>query len=203
MSLEIFDDESYTFYMMQESLSKTNFWSKQVGDEFNIERCVRAGDRLDGHIVTGHIDTTWSVTRFEQLEDESWILWVKFDKDFSKYTVHKWSIALNGTSLTLSKDDRWYIEVSLIPITLSETNLGNIKLWDIINIVIRWGTTHYDMVAWESARGITDVSLKYKTPIINAILTCENQTQVEERINTNTTVSGLNLLSEVLKHNLW
>ena len=134
MSLEIFDDESYTFYMMQESLSKTNFWSKQVGDEFNIERCVRAGDRLDGHIVTGHIDTTWSVTRFEQLEDESWILWVKFDKDFSKYTVHKWSIALNGTSLTLSKDDRWYIEVSLIPITLSETNLGNIKLWDIINI---------------------------------------------------------------------
>ena len=80
------------------------------------------------------------------------------------------------------------------------------KKFDLIycfGVVIRWGTTHYDMVAWESARGITDVSLKYKTPIINAILTCENQTQVEERINTNTTVSGLNLLSEVLKHNLW
>ena len=134
MSLEAFDDESYTFYMMQESLSKTNFWNKQVGDEFNIERCVRAGDRLDGHIVTGHIDTTWSVTRFEQLEDESWVLWVEFDNDFSKYTVHKGSIALNGTSLTISKDDPGYIEVSLIPITLSETNLGNIKLWDIINI---------------------------------------------------------------------
>ena len=134
MSIEKFDDESYTFYMMQESLSKTNFWNKNIWDEFNIERCVRAWDRLDGHIVTGHIDTTWKVSRFEQLEDESWVLWVEFDTDFSQYTVHKWSIALNWTSLTISKDDVWYIEVSLIPITLSETNLGNTQLWDIINI---------------------------------------------------------------------
>jgi len=134
MSLETFDDQSYTFYMMQESLSKTNFWEKSTWDYFNIERCVKLWDRLDGHIVTGHIDTTWEVTRFEQLEDESWVLWVSFPEKFSKYTVHKWSIALNGTSLTISKDDPGYIEVSLIPITLSETNLGDTKSWDIINL---------------------------------------------------------------------
>lgn len=134
MSIEKFDDSSYTFYMMQESLSKTNFWTKKVWEEFNIERCVKLWDRLDGHIVTGHIDTTWEVIRFERLADESWILGAKFDEQFSKYTVHKWSVALNGTSLTISKDDLWYIEVSLIPITLSETNLGNLRPWDIINI---------------------------------------------------------------------
>ena len=60
----------------------------------------------------------------------------------------------------------------------------------------------YEMVANESARGIMNASLKHKTPVINAILTCENEEQVKERINTNTTISGLNLLSEVLKHNL-
>lgn len=80
------------------------------------------------------------------------------------------------------------------------------KRFDLIycfGVVIRWWTTHYEMVANESARGIMNVSLRHATPVINAILTCENEQQVKERINTNTTISGLNLLSEVLKHNLW
>ena len=80
------------------------------------------------------------------------------------------------------------------------------KKFDLIycfGVIIRWETTHYEMVANESARWITDVILKYPTPVINGILTCENQQQVEARINTHTTISGLNLLSEVLKHNLW
>ena len=80
------------------------------------------------------------------------------------------------------------------------------KNFDLIycfGVVIRGATTHYEMVANESARWITDVTLRYKTPVINSILTCENEDQVKERINTNTTISGLNLLSEILKHNLW
>ncbi len=80
------------------------------------------------------------------------------------------------------------------------------KKFDLVycfGVVIRWATTHYEMVANESARWITDVTLKYPTPVINSILTCENEEQVKERINRNTTISGLNLLSEVLKHNLW
>lgn len=82
----------------------------------------------------------------------------------------------------------------------------NNKRFDLIycfGVVVRWETTHYEMVANESARGIMDASLGHPTPVINAILTCENDTQVKERLNTNTTISGLNLLSEVLKHNLW
>jgi len=58
------------------------------------------------------------------------------------------------------------------------------------------------MVANESAHGIMNISTRHSTPVINGILTCENEDQVKERINTNITISGLNLLSEVLKHNL-
>lgn len=67
-------------------------------------------------------------------------------------------------------------------------------------VVIRWETTHYDMVAWESARGIMNVILENKTPaIINGILTCENEQQVQARMSNTYAISGLNLLSEIQK----
>lgn len=70
-----------------------------------------------------------------------------------------------------------------------------ICLW----VVVRWETTHYDMVAWESARGIMNISIESKTAMINWILTCENFEQVEARVNYSAAVSWLNLLSELVK----
>lgn len=57
MTIESFKDDSYTFFVMEESLKKTNFSQKNIGDSFNVERCLQVGDRIDGHFVSGHIDT--------------------------------------------------------------------------------------------------------------------------------------------------
>lgn len=76
-------------------------------------------------------------------------------------------------------------------------NTAFILLW----VVIRWETSHYDFVAWESARKIMDLTCKYDNPIIFWILTCENEEQVKERINNSSSVSLLNLLSEFYKIN--
>lgn len=76
------------------------------------------------------------------------------------------------------------------------------KPFDLIycfGVVIRWDTDHYDYVCSETARGIMDMTLKYRTPIIFWLLTCDTKKQVEERINTHLAISGLNLLSETLK----
>ena len=76
------------------------------------------------------------------------------------------------------------------------------KPFDLIycfGVVIKWSTDHYDYVCRETSRGIMDMTLKYKTPIIFGILTCDNEKQVEERINDHYAITGLNLLSETLK----
>lgn len=134
MSLDYFDEETYSFFVMQESLSKTNFWSKQVWDCFNIERCMRADDRVDWHFVSGHIDTTGETILLEKLTDWSLIIWVEFNEKFSNLTISKWSIAINWVSLTIVDKKPGYISVSLIPLTQDWTNLGEIKLWARVNL---------------------------------------------------------------------
>jgi len=134
MTISSYDDKTYSFFMMQESLDKTNFWWKRVWDYVNIERCLKLSDRIDGHFVSGHIDTTWEVTHLEKLSDDSLIIWVSFDAAFSKNVIPKWSIALNGVSLTIVEKKNGYISVSLIPLTQDWTNLWNLSLWDRINI---------------------------------------------------------------------
>jgi len=76
------------------------------------------------------------------------------------------------------------------------------KPFDLIycfGVVIRWATSHYDYVCSETARGIMNMTLTHRTPIVFWLLTCETEKQVEERVNTNLAISGLNLLSETLK----
>jgi len=134
MTLEKFDDESYTFFAMQESLDLTNFWNKNIWDYFNVERCLKVWDRIDGHFVTGHIDTTWTVTVFEQNSDESWRLWISFDENNSKYVVKKWSISINWVSLTVVAETAGYLEVCVIPLTLEITNLWKLQISDHVNL---------------------------------------------------------------------
>jgi len=134
MTIESFDNEKYCFFVMEESLKKTNFWEKKVWDYFNIERCLKTWDRIDGHFVSGHIDTTGRISTLEKKDDNSLILWISFPEVFSKYTIEKWSIAINGVSLTIVDKKKWYISVSLILLTQDWTNLGKLILWDSVNI---------------------------------------------------------------------
>ena len=134
MTLEEIKKDSYSFFVMEESFRKLNFHRKQVWDYFNIERCLKADDRIDGHFVSGHVDTPWEVRVLTEVEDGSLIVWIEFEKWFSKYTIEKGSIALNGVSLTIVEKKQWFISVSLIPLTQDWTNLGILKLWHTINV---------------------------------------------------------------------
>lgn len=134
MTLESFDEESYSFFVMEESLKKTNYGDKKVWESFNVERCLKVDDRIDGHFVSGHVDTTGQVGLTETQADNSLILGVRFPKDFSHYTIDKWSITINGTSLTIMDRSPWYIAVSLIPLTQDWTNLWELQLGDSVNL---------------------------------------------------------------------
>lgn len=134
MTLTGLTPEKYTFFAMEESLKLTNFFTKKTWDYFNVERCVKVWDRLDWHIVSGHVDTIWIVKNIKINDDNSWDLDVSYDSNFSKYIVPKWSITINWTSLTIVNDLPWELRVCLIPLTQEITNLWNLKVWDQVNL---------------------------------------------------------------------
>ena len=134
MSLDTINEDSYTFFVMEESLKKTNFSIKKVWDYFNIERCLQANDRIDGHFVSGHIDTIWKVTMLDNKADTSLVIWISFPASFSHLVIEKWSIAINGVSLTVVEIGSWYLTVSLIPLTQDWTNLWAIQIDDTVNL---------------------------------------------------------------------
>ena len=134
MTLTSFTEEFYEFFVMEESLSVTNFAQKNVGDFFNVERSLKVGDRLDGHIVSGHIDAIWVVKKVEKNEDNSLILTIAFNPEYDIYTIKKGSIALNWVSLTIVSTQNSELSVSLIPLTQEWTNLWEQSIWNVVNI---------------------------------------------------------------------
>ncbi len=134
MTLTKITPDYYEFFTMQESLSVTNFASKKIGDSFNIERCLQIGDRIDGHFVSGHIDTVWKVILLERRSDHSLILGVSYDPKYDRLVIQKGSITLNGVSLTVVSLDTGSLTVSLIPLTQDWTNLSKLVEGDAINI---------------------------------------------------------------------
>lgn len=134
MTLEKINKDSWEFFVMEESLKKTNFNTKKIWDFFNIERCLKIWDRLDWHIVSGHIDCIWKVIEINNISDWSKILKLKFDKTFNNLVIEKWSIAVNWVSLTIV--DTWidFFTTSIIPLTQNITNLWELCIWSIVNI---------------------------------------------------------------------
>jgi len=140
MTVTSVEEQAYSFFAMEESLQNTNFGTKQVWDFFNVERSLQLSDRLDGHMVSGHIDAVWRVVELTKKEDASLILRVQIDTMEKKFLVKKWSIALNGVSLTIIDIIADTLAVSMIPLTQEWTNLGALQLGDTLNI-------EYDMIA--------------------------------------------------------
>lgn len=134
MTLTDITPESYSFFVMEESLSRTNFGKKKIWDTFNIERCLIANGRLDGHFVTGHIDTVGTVTKIEDKSDKSRIITISFPSEHADLLVEKWSITINGISLTVVDVGAGFFTISLIPHTLEVTNIGQLRVNDIVNL---------------------------------------------------------------------
>ena len=116
-----------------ETLKVSNFSLLKIADIVNLERAITLNSRLDGHIVTGHIDGT---AEFLQKTNDGFSnkLFFKLEENLSKYTIYKGSIAINGISLTIASKDKNIISVEIIPHTMSQTNLEFLKRGDIVNI---------------------------------------------------------------------
>lgn len=116
------------FDLMEETLKCSNLGELQVGDKVNLEEALEFGGKLDGHLVAGHVDFVGEV-----LEEG---LRVSFPDEYAKFLAIKGSITINGVSLTVSGLSESWFEVSLVDFTLKNTNLGDLKEGDKVNIEV-------------------------------------------------------------------
>jgi riboflavin synthase len=116
-----------------ETIQKTNMSSLKIGSLVNLERCLKIGDRLDGHMVQGHVDDTVVCAKINE-EDGSWRIGFEGENLNEKLIVDKGSICINGISLTVAKINKNYVEVAIIPYTYENTNFKQLKINDIVNI---------------------------------------------------------------------
>ncbi len=117
----------------EETLNRTNLGQLENGSVVNLERSLKMGDRLGGHLVTGHIDTT--ATLAERNDDGEWCtMWFEVPKEYARQMASKGSVAIDGISLTLVDVTDTRFSVALIPHTLDATTLGKRKQGDTVNI---------------------------------------------------------------------
>ncbi|HKL75033.1 MAG TPA: riboflavin synthase [Halanaerobiales bacterium] len=124
---------SFTADVMPGTLNATNLSNLQRGDPVNLEQAVKADSFMGGHIVTGHIDGTGKVLNIKK-EDNAKLVELAIDDNLMQYMVEKGSVSLNGVSLTIYKLKEESLIVSLIPETVSETNLKDVKVGSVLNI---------------------------------------------------------------------
>lgn len=128
-------DNCFTADVMKETLNCTSLGVLQPGSRVNLERPVRAGSPLDGHIVQGHVDGTGRV--LSRTSGERWErVRIAIPDELNRYVGMKGSIAVDGVSLTVSAIDDRSFEVSLIPTTLNLTTLGLVRVGDVVNIEV-------------------------------------------------------------------
>jgi riboflavin synthase len=134
------------FFASSETLRRSKLGSISTGTHVNLERAVRAGDRLGGHIVQGHVDEVGKVLSFERVGEES-LLSIAFSSEWDALVVEKGSIAVDGISLTVADCRSGSFSVSVIPHTLEQTTLKWLKINEAVNL-------EFDVVAKYVAKGL-------------------------------------------------
>ncbi|HNP32827.1 MAG TPA: riboflavin synthase [Flavobacterium sp.] len=127
------NNDEYTVTAIKETILKTNLGDWKVGDLINIERAMKLGDRLDGHIVQGHVDQTGICKSIEEANG-SWYFTFEYNKEMSNITIEKGSITVNGVSLTVVNSKENEFSVAIIPYTYEHTNFKNFKIGTKINL---------------------------------------------------------------------
>ena len=133
LTIEKFKGNLSSFYISKETLNKTNFKFSKKGDLINLEKSLKYGDRISGHFVQGHIDTTSKIEKIDYMGKSQFINF-RLSKKFKKYLIQKGSITINGVSLTISKILLNGFQIVAIPHTLKLTNLMYLKEGSIVNI---------------------------------------------------------------------
>ena len=127
------DKNLYTVTAIDETLQKTNFKALKIGDVINLERAMKLGDRLDGHIVQGHVDQIGTCIAIKN-ENGSWIFTFEYDTSTENITIEKGSITVNGVSLTVVNSLKNQFSVAIIPYTYTHTNFSQLKLNSTVNL---------------------------------------------------------------------
>ena len=127
------NNDEYTITAIKETLNKSNLGNLKVGDKINLERAMKLGDRLDGHIVQGHVDQV-GVCKSVIEENGSWIYKFEYDTSKSNITIEKGSITVNGVSLTVVDSEINAFKVAIIPYTFENTNFNSLKVGDVVNL---------------------------------------------------------------------
>ncbi len=135
LTVSSFEKNIFFCNLSSETVSKTNFKLKKEGDKLNLEKSLKIGEDLSGHLVFGHVDGISTLNDIKNDKD-SWILKFSISSDLSKYLTNKCSICIDGISLTVNKVDRENFDVSIVPFTWENTNLKFSKVGDKFNIEI-------------------------------------------------------------------
>ena len=126
-------ENSYTVTAIDETIKKTNLGEWQKGDLVNLERAMKLGDRLDGHIVQGHVDQTGTCISIQETNG-SWLYTFEYDDKLNNLTIEKGSITVNGVSLTVVNSKKNQFSVAIIPYTHEHTNFKNFTVNSKINL---------------------------------------------------------------------
>ena len=130
--VNLFDDK-HVVTAIKETIDKTTLGSWRVGDKVNIERAMKLGDRLDGHIVQGHVDQTAICKNIEDKEG-SWVFTFEYDSTLNNITIEKGSITVNGTSLTVVNSKKDSFSVAIIPYTYENTIFHTFEIGTKVNL---------------------------------------------------------------------
>ena len=122
----------YTVTAIKETLEKSNLGELKIGDKVNLERSMKLGDRIDGHIVQGHVDQKAKCTNIIE-ENGSWVFTFKY-KPSDNITVEKGSVCVNGASLTVVNSKDYSFSVAIIPYTYNNTNFHTFEVGTTVNI---------------------------------------------------------------------
>ncbi len=128
-------EDNFSVEVSFETLNRTNLGKDNSGKRVNLERALRLSDRLDGHIVLGHVDTTATIKSINRV-GEFYILSIAIDSYTFEHSVEKGSIAIDGISLTIAKLTENSLDVAVIPFTYENTNLKYLKPGETVNIEV-------------------------------------------------------------------
>ncbi len=127
------ENDTYTVTAIKETLDKTNIGNLKINQTINLERAMKLGDRLDGHIVQGHVDQT-AICKAVTEENGSWSYTFEYDKSQNNITIEKGSITVNGVSLTVVNSELNTFSVAIIPYTYQHTTFKDLQVNDTVNL---------------------------------------------------------------------
>ena len=133
LTVDKIKNNNINFYLSKETLRRTIFNFLKKGDIINLEKPLKYSERISGHFVQGHVDTTGHVEKIQKI-GKSWLISFKILRKYKKFTVTKGSITINGVSLTIAKVTQKGFQIAIIPKTLYLTNLIYLKKNDLVNI---------------------------------------------------------------------